>query len=88
MVAWEDGSYTYEPLKIIAADDPVTCALYAKQNNLLNTPGWKIFKGIAMRDKKMIRMLNQSKLRSFRTAPIFKNGFQVPRTPEEAIAIC
>ena len=87
MVAWEDGSYTYEPLKIIAADDPVTCALYAKQNNLLNTPGWKQFKGIAKRDKKMIRMLNQSKLRSFRTAPIYKNGFQVPRNPEEAIAI-
>ena len=87
MVAWEDGSYTYEPLKIITADDPVTCDLYAKQNNLLNTPGWKQFKGIAKRDKKMIRMLNQSKLQSFQTAPIFKNGFQVPRNPEEAIAI-
>ena len=57
MVAWEDGTYTYEPLKIIAADDPVTCALYAKKNNLLNTPGWKRFKDIAKRDKKMIRKL-------------------------------
>ena len=31
MVGWEDGTYTYEPLKIIAADDPVTCALYTKK---------------------------------------------------------
>ena len=87
MVAWEDGTYTYEPLKIIAADDPVTCALYAKKNNLLNTPGWKRFKDIAKRDMKMICMLNQSKLRSFRTSPIYKNGFRVPRNPEEAILI-
>ena len=87
MVAREDGTYTYEPLKIIAADDPVTCALYAKKNNLLNTPRWKRFKDIAKRDKKMIRMLNQSKLRSFRTSLIYKNGFRVPRNPEEAILI-
>ena len=41
MVAWEDGSQTFEPLHIIAADDPVTCASYAKWNDLLETPGWK-----------------------------------------------
>ena len=38
-VEWEDGSHTYEPLFIVAADDPVSCALYAKENNLLNTAG-------------------------------------------------
>lgn len=29
MVEWEDGSTTFEPLSVIAADDPVTCAVYA-----------------------------------------------------------
>ena len=87
MVAWEDGSHTYEPLKLIAADDPVTCAMYAKKNNLLETPGWKRFKDIAKRHKKMLRLLNQSKLRSYRTSPLYKNGFRLPRTPEEAIEI-
>ena len=87
MVAWEDGSQTFEPLHIIAADDPVTCALYAKEQGLLDTPGWKRFKGIAKRDKKMIRMINQSKLRSYRRDPIYQYGYRVPRTPEEAIAI-
>ena len=32
LVDWEDGECTYEPLDIIASDDPVTCAIYAKQH--------------------------------------------------------
>jgi len=44
MVEWEDGSTTYEPLATIAADDPVTVALYAKEKGLLDQPGWKRFK--------------------------------------------
>ena len=35
MIEWETGEITSEPLKIIAADDPVTCAIYSKNNNLL-----------------------------------------------------
>ena len=27
---------TYEPLSVLAVDDPVTCALYAKENDLLH----------------------------------------------------
>jgi hypothetical protein len=38
---WENGGITKEPLKIIAADDPVTCAIYARENGLLDQPGWK-----------------------------------------------
>ena len=32
-------------------DDPVFCALYAKENDLLDTPGWKSLKQIATRKK-------------------------------------
>ena len=42
-VEWENGEVTYEPLAIIAADDPVVCAQYALDNNLLNKDGWKRF---------------------------------------------
>ena len=28
-VEWETGEVTYEPLSVIAADDPVTCVAYA-----------------------------------------------------------
>ena len=34
-VEWETGEITYEPLSIIAAHDPATCAAYAKENDLL-----------------------------------------------------
>ena len=65
MVEWETG----EALAIIEADDPVTCALYAKRNDLLDTPGWVRFKRIAKREGKLLRMVNQAKLRSYRTVP-------------------
>ena len=45
-----NGEKTYEPLDIIAEDDPVTCAIYARDNDLLEKPGWKRFKGIAKRE--------------------------------------
>ena len=38
-VEWETGEITFEPLSIIAADDPVTCAAYAKENDLLALEG-------------------------------------------------
>ena len=78
MIEWETGEITAEPLSIIAADDPVTCAIYAKQHNLLEFDGWKRFKGIAKRQKKLFRMANQAKLRSFWLAPRYKYGFEVP----------
>ena len=40
-VEWETGEITFEPLSIIAADDPVTCAAYAKENDLLALEGWQ-----------------------------------------------
>ena len=62
MIAWEDGSQTYEPLNMIAKDSPIICVRYAKEKGLLDQPGWKRFKRLAMRDQKMIRMINQTRL--------------------------
>jgi hypothetical protein len=62
MVEWENGEITTEPLSIIAADDPVSCAIYARDNNLLDVDGWKRFRGIAKRQQKLHRMVNQAKL--------------------------
>ena len=41
MMEWEQSEVTREPLSIVAADDPVTCAIYAKENGLLELDGWK-----------------------------------------------
>ena len=35
LVNWEDRTMTWESLSIIAKDDPVTIALYAKEENLV-----------------------------------------------------
>ena len=37
MVEWESGEVTYEPLSLISKDDPITCAVYAKKHDLLDT---------------------------------------------------
>lgn len=61
LVQWEDGSTTYKPLDIIGTDDPVVCAQYAKDNNLLHEPGWKRFRRLVKNAKVFKRMLNQTK---------------------------
>ena len=42
-VEWETGEVTFEPLSVIAADEPVTCAAYAKQHDVLALEGWQWF---------------------------------------------
>ena len=36
LVNWETGESTYEPLHIVAADDPVSCAIYGEKIMYLN----------------------------------------------------
>ena len=84
LVQWEDGSETYEPLALIKKDDPVTCATYAKDNNLLDLPGWKSLKRIATRTKMYNHMVKQAKMSSERNGPFYKFGVRVPRSKAEA----
>jgi hypothetical protein len=87
MIEWENGEITAEPLSAIAKDDPVTCAIYAKDAGLLEVEGWKRFKALARRQKKLIRMVNQAKLRSYRTAPKYQYGFEVPKDYQHAVRL-
>jgi len=41
---FENGEVASRPLSIITVNDPVTFALYARDNNLLEPDGWKQFK--------------------------------------------
>ena len=87
MIEWENGEVTSELLGIIIKDDPVTVALYAMENGLLDTEGWKRVKGIAKQQKKLLHMVNQAKLRSYRTAPRYKYGYEIPRDYEHAVRL-
>ena len=84
-VLWETGETSWEPLHLIKKCDPVTLAIYAKEKGLLSTDGWKGFRRLAKRHKVVTRLLNQAKLKSFRTAPRYKFGFLVPRDHYEAM---
>ena len=55
LVDWETAEKTYEPLSVLAADDPLTCATYAKENDLLHIDGSKRFRNLA----KGIRLLTR-----------------------------
>jgi len=87
LLRWESGEQTWEPLAQVAKDDPVTCAIYAKNQNLLEKPGWLQFRKLASKQKKITRLLNQAKLRSYRTAPKYQYGIQVPNDYIDALRL-
>ena len=79
MVEWESGDVTYEPLTLISKDDPITCAVYAKKHDLLDTTGWKHLKRYARTSKRLIRAVKQSRIRQVRVSARYQHGFQVPK---------
>ena len=84
-VEWETGEITFEPLSILAADDTVTCAAYAKQNDLLALEGWCRFRGLPKKDKILARAINQSKIRQVRRSQTYMFGYLIPRNYMEAM---
>jgi len=66
---WENGETFIETLLLIAADDPVSCVIYARKNNLINLLGWKRLKGQAKRQGQLFRLINQAKLQILGTNP-------------------
>ena len=84
-VEWETGDITFEPLSIIAADDPVTCAAYAKENDLLTLEGWHRFRNPAKKDKVLARAIKQSKIRQVRRSQTYMFGYLIPRNYMEAM---
>ena len=87
MAEWESGEVTYEPLTLISKDDPITCAVYAKKHDLLDTTGWKHLKRYAKTSKRLIRAVKQSRIRQVRASARYQHGFQVPKDYNDAIRL-
>ena len=92
LLKWDDGSQTWESLDVIAETDHAACALFASDKvydgkRLVDQPGWQRFKKLAAKKKKLFRLVQQAKLRSNRTRPIYQYGVQVPRNHNEAVHI-
>ena len=84
-VELETGEITFEPLSIIAADDPVTCAAYAKENDLLALEAWHRFRSLAKKDKVLARAIKQSKINQVRRSQPYMFGYLIPRNYMEAM---
>ena len=68
-----------EYLSIITVNDPFHCAICGRYRNFLDKPGQKLFKSLSKREKKLLRLQNQAKLRSCSNVPKYNFGHQIPR---------
>ena len=86
-VLWSNGEITWEPFDGIFCDDPLSMATYAKENDLLDQPGWKRLRRFTKSKKKYERLVKQAVLKAIRRGPKWKFGVQVPRNHEEAVLL-
>jgi hypothetical protein len=88
MVNWGNHVGTmWEPMRVIFQDDLISIAMYAKDNGLLTTDGWRSCKRYVSNAKKLSCMVNQAKLKSMRNWPVYTYGVQVPRNHREAMKL-
>ena len=78
---------TWEPLGYTIADDPYSCAVYAKKYDLLNTQGWKQLNWHARTAKKLIRTPKKSKYRQAKASRRYKQGWEVPSDYAHALQL-
>jgi hypothetical protein len=87
LVEWENGEITTEPLLVIAADNPVTCAVYAREHDLLDVEGWKHFRNLAKHEKHFLHLVKQAKMKSYHQSPKYKFGYRIPKDYVEALKL-
>ena len=75
MVEWESGEVTLESLPLISKDNPVTCTLYAKKHDFLDTT----------RSKRLIRAVKQSRIHQVRASARYQHSFQISTDYNHAI---
>jgi hypothetical protein len=73
-ICWMNGEETYELLCEMIKDDPIMVAKYAKEQGLLNTPGWKKLQKFACRIKKFLLMVKHANLQRAPCGVRFKFG--------------
>jgi hypothetical protein len=81
-IDWDNGETSWEPLKTIFRDDPMSVYAHATDNDLLQTDGWKKIGRMKRNVKFMKRMINASKARKHDVR--YKFGIRIPRNVKEA----
>ena len=85
LLDWETGEMTYELLSVLAVDDPVTRATYAKENDLLHIEGWKRIRNLGKRDRILTSAVMQSKIRQARRSNKYMFGYLIPKSYKDVI---
>jgi hypothetical protein len=80
----ESGPETFEPLSVMAKEDPNTCAKYAKCNDLLEKPVWKSLQYMTV---KFAWMCKYAKMHTQRRGPTFKFDILLPTDQNHALRI-
>ena len=70
-------------LSVLGADDPATCAFYAKENGLSHIDGWERFKNLAKRDKHDLSSISSPKGRG----KVLSVGLVFSRVPHQALYV-
>ena len=52
-VLWEDDTESWEPLSVMATEDPVTLANYGHEQDILHQAGWKRFRPLVNMKKSL-----------------------------------
>jgi hypothetical protein len=87
LVEWENGEIMTEPLSIIAANNPVTFAVYAREHDLLDIKGWRRFRNLAKREKHFLRLVKQAKMKCYHQSLKYKFRYRIPKDYEETIKL-
>ncbi len=74
-------------MAFIGKEDPISCATYAKEDGLLDTPGWKFLKRVLNTKESIERTVLATLLKSFRHSPVYMFGVRVPRNHKEAMLL-
>ena len=72
-------------MSVIAADDPITCAAYAKEKTYTTLMDGNSLNNLIKKEKQLTRARKQSKIRQVRHAKNYMFGFLIPRKYIEAL---
>jgi hypothetical protein len=87
LIEWSSGERSWEPLRNVATHLATDLAEYAEQHQLLNEDGWRQFKRICRRKKKLQRLFKQEILTAKKRVPQYMFEDQIPRNHKEAMEL-
>ena len=91
LVEWESGEITWEPVRNMMKTNPWLIAEYAINNGLVELwseryPSLKLHR-YTKNAKKVMRMVNEAKRKSYKNSPVYMYGHQVPRNHQQAVEL-